>query len=103
MCRSWFEDREEEEEPRSRELVFQEVDALRGRQGSQGLMRKGNDKEAPKGMELFPFRISGPTENRINVAFFGDGCESPTLPSVHSFPPQAQVMMLIPLPVFYKT
>ncbi|KAL7414016.1 IgA peptidase M64-domain-containing protein [Mrakia frigida] len=73
VCRSWSEDREEEEGTRSSELVFQEVDALRGRRGSQGLTRKGNDKEAPKGMELFPLRISGPTENRINVAFFGDG------------------------------
>lgn len=30
----------------------------------------------PSDMELVPLMVSGPTHNRVNVAFFGDGCAS---------------------------
>lgn len=75
-CRSWVPNQEKEESSSSSGLVFQRADAFRGAQAATSNVK---EKEVPKGIELFPLRISGPTENRVNVAFFGDGCESLSL------------------------
>lgn len=32
--------------------------------------------EVPEGMELIPLRVSGYSPRRVNLAFFGDGCQS---------------------------
>jgi hypothetical protein len=44
--------------------------------------RKKN--EVPNGMELSPLKVSGPASNRVNLAFFADGCACPSLASLSS-------------------
>lgn len=40
------------------------------------MMSEPTGSEVPEGMELIPLRVSGSVARRVNLAFFGDGCQS---------------------------